>query len=298
MNLCPPVIPALLTPFCEDGSINHAALRRLVRYNMKKGVQGFYCCGSTAEAFLLSEKERKEALDTVVEEVNGRCAVIAHVGAISTDTAIALAQHAEQAGAHAVSAISPFYYNFSFDEISDYYRDIADHVGLPFIVYNFPAMSGVTLDIDRILHLLSDARFIGIKHTSNDFYALNRIKKHFPDRIVYGGYDEMFLPALAAGADSAIGSTFNFMAEKFLRIRAFYDQGDTAKALEAQTQANDIIDALVKVGVLAAEKAVLSILGIDMGPCRKPFRRVSEGQRALLEEAVRQHGLQRADDLL
>ena len=109
------IYPALLTPFKKDGTVNHEALRQLIRMNMDKGVTGFYVCGSTAEAFLLDTATRKELLETVVDEVNGKCKVIAHVGTISQNTAVELAQHAAKCGADAISSIPPFYYGFPFD---------------------------------------------------------------------------------------------------------------------------------------------------------------------------------------
>ena len=66
---------------------------------------------------------------------------------------------------------------------------------------------------------MSDDRFVGVKHTSNDYFALEQFKAAFPDKLVYNGYDEMLLAGLSMGADGAIGSTFNFMAEKFIKIR-------------------------------------------------------------------------------
>ena len=118
------IIPALLTPFTDDNRVNHPVLRELVRLNLEKGVCAFYVGGSTAETFLLSAAERKAVLETVIDETAGRCGVIAHVGAISQDTAIDLAAHAAKAGADAISAIPPFYYPFTFQEIKSYYYGI------------------------------------------------------------------------------------------------------------------------------------------------------------------------------
>ena len=187
------IIPALLTPFDSDNKVNHQVLRQLVRMNVDKGVNAFYICGSTAEAFLLSQDERKSVLETVIGEVNGRCGIIAHIGAISQDNATDLAKHAKKAGADAISSIPPFYYKFSFEEIRAYYYGIAEESDIPMIIYNFPAFSGVTLDSEKIGQFLCSERFIGIKHTSNDFYSLNRFKRFFPDKLVFNGYDEIFV---------------------------------------------------------------------------------------------------------
>jgi N-acetylneuraminate lyase len=159
------IFPALLTPFKQDGSINEDSLRKLIAMNMAKGVTGFYVCGSTAEVFLLKPEERRRLLEIVVDEVRGKAAIICHIGAINTEWSIEYARHAVSLGVDAVSSIPPFYYPFSADEIIDYYIDIVSAVRLPMIVYNFPAFSGVTMNMDRIKTLREHKNIIGIKHT-------------------------------------------------------------------------------------------------------------------------------------
>ena len=114
------IYPALLTPFTQDNTINESALKRLIEYNIKKGVSGFYVTGSTGEAFLLSMEERKQVMKLVKNAVNGRCKLIAHVGCIATHLAIELAKYAEELGYDAISSVAPYYYKFSFSEIKQY----------------------------------------------------------------------------------------------------------------------------------------------------------------------------------
>ncbi|MBR3761879.1 MAG: N-acetylneuraminate lyase [Lachnospiraceae bacterium] len=280
------IFPALLTPFDENDRVNVKVLEELVDYNLKKGVNGFYVGGSTAEAFLLTEEERLLVMKTVSERAKGKCTLIAHVGCISTAQAIKFAKAAEEMGYDAVSSVAPFYYKFSFKEIKKYYFDIVDAVSLPMLIYNFPAFSGVNLTVDNIKEFLEDDRFIGVKHTSNDFFALEQFKAAFPDKLVYNGYDEMLLAGLSMGADGAIGSTFNFMAEKFIKIRELLAQNDLAGAQKIQKDANIIIQALCKVGVMQGEKAVLDALGFDFGPARAPFAPLTEAQKKELLDVV------------
>lgn len=285
------IFPALLTPFTKDNRINEGSLEKLIQMNLQKGVDGFYVGGSTAEAFLLSFDERKSLLDIVTQMVKGKCALIAHIGCISTDQAIELAQYAEKVGVDVISSIPPFYYKFSLAEIKSYYFDIVNQVNLPMIIYNFPAFSGVSLDIDNVREFLADGRFIGVKHTSNDFYSLERFKQIDERVIVYNGFDEMFLAGLAMGADGGIGSTYNFMAEKFIKMKQLFEAGQIEKAREIQTEVNDIIKVLVKVGVFAGEKEILNLMGLDFGECRKPFRRLDEADRDLLKQTLSQHNM-------
>ena len=280
------IYPALLTPFDADGKIYAPALRQLVRWNMEKGVDGFYVGGSTAEAFLLTEEERKLVYRIVAEEVSGKVDLIAHIGAISTAEAIRYGQVAKELGYHAVSAIAPFYYKFGFEQIKKHYFDIVHALDMPMIIYNFPNFSGVNLTVEQVGQFFADSRFIGIKHTSNDFFALEQFKTKFPERLVFNGYDEMFLAGLVMGADGGIGSTYNFMAEKFIRIRNLFESHRIAEAQQVQKEANEIIKALCQVGVMEGEKEVLCQLGFDFGNARAPFSVLSEEQKCFVKKQI------------
>ena len=280
------IFPALLTPFDKNNNVNAEVLEQLVDYNLQKGVNGFYVGGSTAEAFLLTEEERMLVMKTVSERAKGKCTLIAHVGCISTGQAIKFAKMAKELGYDAISSVAPFYYKFNFEEIKKYYFDIVDAVDLPMLIYNFPAFSGVNLTADNIKEFLTDDRFMGVKHTSSDYFAMEQFKTAFPEKIIYNGYDEMFLAGLSMGADGAIGSTFNFMAEKFIKIMELYRQGDMREAKKVQQDVNAIIQALCKVGVMQGEKAVMDALGFDFGPARAPFKAIPEKDKENLINTV------------
>ncbi len=280
------IFPALLTPFDESGRVCEDSLRRLVDFNVKQGVDGFYVNGSTAEVFLLDDGERKLAYRTVAEECAGRVTLIAHVGAISTEKAIEFGLYAKSLGYDAISAVAPFYYKFGFDQIKDHYFAIQRAVGLPMVVYNFPGNSGVNLTVDQIGQFLSDDGFIGVKHTSNDYFALQTFKAAYPEKIVYNGYDEMFLCGLVMGADGGIGSTYNFMADKFIRMREKFAAGDIGGARAEQACANSIIRSLIKIGVAEGEKEVLTQMGIPMGRARSPYREPDGNMRKIVREEI------------
>ena len=273
------VFPALLTPFDGSGAVNYDALRRLVRFNLEKGVSGFYVCGSTSEAFLLTHEERKKVLETVCAEAAGKAAVIAHVGCIGQDQALDLARHAKETGADAISSVPPFYYSFSFEEIKRYYFALAEV--MPVFIYNFTA-AGVKLTTRQFMEFLSDPRFLGVKHTSSDFFMLERLKAFRPEAVIFNGFDEMFLSGLAAGADGGIGSTYNFMAEKYIAIEKAFHAGDLAAAQAEQKRANAVISVLLQGGIMAGCKALCRHLGIDLGDCRKPFSPLTPEQEKTL----------------
>ena len=284
------IFPALMTPF-SDGKIDFHALKKLVEVNIQKGVSGFYVCGSTGEAFLLTIEERQEILETVCDQANGRVSVIAHIGAISTDLTIELGKHAISLnGVDAVSSIPPFYYNFSQEEVIAYYLDIAEALEYPVIPYNFPNLSNFTLTPEILKILRRNKNIIGVKFTSNNFYELERMKKNDPNLIIFNGFDEMYLAGLAMGVDGAIGSTFNFMAEKYIDINKYFSEGKIDLARKLQSEANEILEALFNTRCfMAAEKYMIELMGIPFGVPRKPFAEIDDKEKKMLSEIAATH---------
>ncbi|EPE9057834.1 N-acetylneuraminate lyase [Klebsiella aerogenes] len=284
------VMPALLTPFDAQQNIDRASLRRLVRFNIKQGVDGVYVGGSTGEAFVQSLSEREEVLEIVAEEAKGKITLIAHVGCVSTAESQQLAAAAKRYGFDAVSAVTPFYYPFSFEEHCDHYRAIIDSAdGIPMVVYNIPALSGVKLTLEQINQLVTLPGVGALKQTSGDLYQMEQIRRAHPELVLYNGYDEIFASGLLAGADGGIGSTYNIMAWRYLGIVQALKEGDTAKAQQLQHECNKVIDLLVKVGVFRGLKTVLHYMGVLSVPlCRKPFAPVEDKFQAELKALAQQ----------
>ena len=285
MNSLQGIYTALLTPFTKDGRINEKELLRLVRHNLDLGANGFYVCGSTAEALMLSVPERKRIMEIVKEGANG-AKLIAHVGSISEKDAHELAAYAKELSYDLISSVAPFYYKFTASEIRSYYIRLAESSGMKMLVYHIPAFSGVGMGFEEMSAFLGDDRFAGIKYTSNDFFTMERCKALYPDKLIFNGYDEMLLSGLAMGADGGIGSTYNFMADKFVSIKKLFSEGKLEEARAVQNEANRIIAILCKIGVMQAEKEVMNQLGFDFGECLPPFGTVSEESKALISKQI------------
>ena len=279
------IFTALLTPFDKNGDVNVTELRRLVKFNLERGADGFYVCGSTAEAFLMTKDERRLVMETV-REAAPDSTLIAHIGSLNEREAAELGSHAHALSYDLVSSVAPFYYKFSFEEIKNYYFRLADASGLPMIVYHFPAFSGVNMGKKEMSVFLEDERFAGVKYTSNDFFTMERFSADFPDKVIYNGYDEMFLAGLSMGACGGIGSTYNFMADKFVAIRRLFGENRIAEAQKIQAEANAIISDLCAVGVMQGEKEVMNQLGFDFGVCRHPFGELTEEQKELVRREI------------
>lgn len=279
------IFPALLTPFDRHDNVNEKELEKLVKFNLALGATGFYVCGSTAEAFLLSTDERKQVME-VVKASAPNSTLIAHVGSLREKEAMELALHAKELGYAAISSVAPFYFKFSFNEIKGYYNRLAEGSDMPMLVYHFPGNSGVNMGIGEISAFLENDRFIGIKYTSNDFFTMEQCKARFPEKLVYNGFDEMFLCGLSMGADGGIGSTYNFMADKFVKIKELFDSGNITEAQKLQQEANRIITVICSIGVMPAEKEVLNQLGFDFGTCRPPFSAPTDEQKQIIAKEI------------
>ncbi|MEG1535465.1 MAG: N-acetylneuraminate lyase [Clostridia bacterium] len=275
------IFPALLTPFTKDDQIDAKAIDKLVKMNIAKGVNGFYVGGSTGEGLLLTVDERKQLFKAAADANEGKTTLIAHVGSINTAHSIEMAKYAEEIGYDAISAVAPYYYSFGYEAIKCYYNDIANSVDIPMIMYNFPAANGFNFNKAMAEDMFQNKHFIAIKHTNADLYMLQQFKSMDCKPLVYNGFDEMLVAGLAMGADGGIGSTYNFMAEKFVAIYKAFNANDIARAKAIQEEVNEIITILIKYGVFAMEKGVLTEMGIEMGDCRKPFLPLSDdGKKA------------------
>ena len=264
------VIPAMITSFNKDESINKEGIRKTINYLISEKVNGLYITGSTGETFLMSQEEKKQAIEIIVEEVNGRVPVIAHIGSIGTKITTELGQYAEKVGVDALSALPPFYYGFSNDEIFNYYKDISNTTNLPITIYNISHAH--LMDLDMLKRLAAIKNVKGVKYTAPTHFNFNKIKKEVGENFkIYSGMDEMSLSGLISGADGIIGSFYNLMPEMFVDIYAKVKEGNINAAKKIQEKINIIIlYALGKSGYPFI-KMGLNWLGIDSGYVRKPF---------------------------
>ena len=273
-----------------DESLDLGALSCVIDYELHIGAEGFYCMGSSGEALLLSLDERKQALEKVMELVHGRVPVIAHVGTIRTQDAVSLARHAAGADVDAISMIPPYYYHFSMDEITRYYEEVCEAVpDIGVIVYNIPQFTGIEFTKENAGRLLSNEQVIGVKHTSNNLYSLERMKSAYPDKVFFNGFDEQFIGALAMGADATIGTTVNVLAPLFVHARRLFHSGQISQAFVLQQEINYCVEEMCKVGIFSAVKYILTRRGIQAGACRRPFHPLTAEECARLDALIAQY---------
>lgn len=193
------------------------------------------------------------------------------MGSVNLQEAIELGKYATELGYDSLSAVTPFYYKFSFPEIKHYYDSIIEATGNYMIVYSIPFLTGVNIGVEQFGELYKNPKVLGVKFTAGDFYLLERLKKAYPNHLIWAGFDEMMLPAASLGVDGAIGSTFNVNGVRARQIFELTQAGKLKEALEIQHVTNDLIEGILANGLYLTIKELLKLDGVEAGYCREPM---------------------------
>ncbi|MCW6700555.1 dihydrodipicolinate synthase family protein [Anaerococcus sp. NML200537] len=265
------VIPASLSIFDENENLDLEATKEFTEFLLKFDIGGLYLTGSTGEGFLMSAEEREKSSQAVIEVAKGKVPVVVHIGDIGTKKSIDLAKAAEEAGATAISSVPPFYWRFNSEQIYDYYKDIAEAVDIPMVIYNVPLAGMMSADMIKDLSQIENIK--GVKYTNSDIYQIPAIKEACgEDFMVYGGADELASSNLLIGVDGIVGSFYNLIPDLFIQINEAIANNEVKKAYDLQKNAVRIINYLVAGGnMVAGIKAVLREAGINAGYARRPF---------------------------
>ena len=279
------IFTALMCAFDEQGNIHEKGLRQLVRHNIDVSkVDGLYVNGSTGENFLISTEDKKRIFEIVKDEAGDQVKLIAQVGALNIDEAVELAKYATDLGYDSLSAVTPFYYKFDFEEVKDYYNTIINSVDNTMIIYSIPALTGVNMSLEQFGELFENEKIIGVKFTAPDFYLLERLRHAYPEKLIYSGFDEMLLSAAVLNVDGAIGSTFNVNGARARSIFDLAQEGKIDEAREIQKVTNDLISGILANGLYKTIKEMLKTQGVEAGVCRKPMKQLSADKVKVAQE--------------
>ena len=281
------VIPASLSIFDINENLDIEATKEFTKFLLGFDIHGLYLTGSTGEGFLMKSEERMDAVKAVMEVAGDKVPVVVHVGNIGTKRTIELAKQAKEAGATAISSVPPFYWHFNSKQIFNYYKDIAEAVDLPMIIYNVPLAGMMSAEMIKELSQIENIK--GVKYTNTDIYQIPLIKESVgEDFMVYGGADELASSNLLVGVDGIVGSFYNLIPDLFVQIDQAIKNNEVGKAYDLQKNAVKIISYLVDGGnMVAGIKAVLREAGINAGYARKPFINFyDEDQRNLAKGLV------------
>ena len=283
---------ALLVPFDENGQVKEEGLAQIAKNAIEtEKLDGLYVNGSLGENFLLSKEQKKQVFKVAKEAVNDDVKMIAQVDSLDLNEAIELGKYATELGYDAISAVTPFYYPFSFEEIKDYYFELIEATQNNLTIYAIPDLTGVNISIEQFGELFNHEKIIGVKYTAPNFFLLERIRKAFPDKLILSGFDEMLVQAAVSGVDGAIGSTYNVNGVRARQIFEKAQNGNIAEAYEIQHETNNIIENVLSMGIYSTLKEILASRGIDGGVPKRPFKPFNEANRSKLDKLIKDYNL-------
>lgn len=289
------LVAATFTPLTAEGKLDLKPIGAMVDALVASGVAGLYVNGSTGEGVSLTGNERRQTAEAFVEAVSGRIPVIIQVGHNSVQESRELAEHAQAIGADAISATPPTYFKpASITLLLDSLREIMQGAPeLPFYYYHIPRITGVDFDLHALLTQAAKElpELNGVKYTSQSIHEFQACKAHFADQfdLLYG-CDEMLLCGLGAGANGAVGSTYNFAPGLYRRMIEAYRQGENEAARELQLLSVEMVQAFVRYPALPAQKAIMEMVGLPVGPPRLPWRDLTAQEKKTLESDLKKIG--------
>lgn len=270
------IVAATFAAYQADGSLNLIIIPQLVDKLVADGVAGVYICGTNGEGPNMTVEERIAIAEAYVKAANKRILVLVHVGHTSIQECKKLATHAAQIGADAFSSVAAFYFKpTSVQNLVDCMAEIASAAPeLPFYYYHMPSLTGVGMDMVEFLALGEQKipNLAGIKYTASTLHEFQACLNYKDGKFeVLSGYDEMLLSALAVGAIGAIGSTYTFAAPVYLEIIKLFRNNDLTAARALQLKVVDFIRCIIKHPSIAAQRAIMKMMGYDLGDARLPL---------------------------
>jgi 4-hydroxy-tetrahydrodipicolinate synthase len=285
------VMPPMITPFDSKYRINEDALKQLTNYLVESGLHGLVPTGSTGEFSRLTDEERKKVIKIVIDTVNGRVPVIAGTAANRTEDVIALSKYAEDVGADGVMVTVPYYGRPTEEELLSYYKDIAQSIEVPIVVYNNPWTTGTDLKPDFLAKLIKYDNIRHVKDATSDTRRVHEIIRATKGQMtVISGSDDNTFESFVLGAAGWIAGIANFMPKTCIEL---YELAvEKKKILEAKELWYKIlpIGSVVEGSGKFVQyiKAGVEVRGISAGIPRKPLLPLSAAEKTTFQKMLAQ----------
>ncbi|WP_176084004.1 4-hydroxy-tetrahydrodipicolinate synthase [Martelella sp. HB161492] len=286
-------IPALVTPFTEDGAVDEAAFTAHVERVIAAGSLGLVPVGTTGESPTLSHDEHRRVVDLCIEAANKRVPVIAGAGSNNTREAIELAQHAEKAGADALLVVTPYYNKPTQKGLFAHFSAIADAVKLPILIYNIPGRSVIDMTPDTMGALVkAHGNIVGVKDATGKIERVSEQRMACgKDFIQISGEDASALGFNAHGGVGCISVTANVAPKLCSEFQAAMAAGDFVKALDYQDRLMPLHKAIFLEPGVCGTKYALKKLGLMSDAVRLPLTPVSAETEKAIDAALVHAGL-------
>ncbi len=283
---------ALVTPFGKDGRLNEAALRELIRYQLKSGSAGLVPCGSTGEAATLTHEEYRRVLELTLEESEGLVPVIAGVGTNATWKALESAREAESMGADALLVLAPYYNKPTQEGLYRHFCEIAGATRLPVVVYNIPGRTAVNVAPKTLARVAKSCEnVVAVKEAAGSLDQVSEILSLTPDITVLSGDDSLTLPMMAVGARGVISVVANVAPKMSADLCRHALDGDFAKARKTHLKLFPLVKSLFVETNPIPVKAALELMGLPAGAPRLPLTPLGKEHLPLLRGELKKLGL-------
>ncbi len=281
---------ALVTPF-NEGTVDRAALRRLVQFQEEAGTDFIVPCGTTGESATLAYEEHETVVETVVDAVNSS-RVLAGTGSNSTREAIRLTRHAQETGCDYALVITPYYNCPPQRGLYQHYRRIAESVDIGIVLYNVPSRTGVNLQPDTVIKLSEIPNIVGIKEASGELNQISRIVKETPAEFaVLSGDDSCTLPILSVGGQGVVSVLANLLPGPVKQLVDAWQQGQLETAREIHQELLPLTEAMFWDTNPIPVKTALSLMGYCRSELRLPLVEMADDQREKLSRLLKQQGV-------
>ncbi|HMO48616.1 MAG TPA: 4-hydroxy-tetrahydrodipicolinate synthase [Rubrivivax sp.] len=292
MNAIVGSIVALVTPMHEDGSVDYAALRRLIDWHIAEGTDCICVVGTTGESPTVSMEENCEIIRVAVEQAAGRVPVMAGTGANATSEAIELTRFAKQVGADCHLSVVPYYNRPSQEGIYQHFRAVAEAVDLPMVLYNVPGRTVADMQHDTVLRLAQVPGIVGIKEATGNIERAAWLIKQAPEGFsIYSGDDGTAVALMLLGGHGNVSVTANVAPRLMHELCMAAIEGQAKRAAELQLRLLPLHRELFCEPSPAPTKWAMAQLGLCGAGVRLPIVPLSAAGQARVQQALRDSAL-------
>ncbi len=281
------VICPILTPFTKDGAICEEVFAEMVNRLIHDGVHGILVGGSTGESVLLNNGERRRLAEIAVSVADKRTKIFIHSGCLSTKESIELTEHAQKIGADGASAITPFFFGYSEEELFNYYLAVTQAVpDFPFSLYVFPGNAKHFMSTALFVRILEKVpNILAIKLSHPDLIQFQEYIQNSPEAFsVMNGVDALMVASLSIGSSGQVSGNANVFPGLFVKTWDAYQNGRFEEAREGQIRINNLRKILHD--RIPSFKAALKIMGVDLGDTRAPISSLTNHEKEILEKEI------------
>jgi 4-hydroxy-tetrahydrodipicolinate synthase len=282
---------ALVTPFARDGSVDEAALRALVDWQIAEGIHFLVPCGSTGEAATMTPAEHRRVVEIVVEQTRKRVPVVAGAGSNDTRKAIEMSREMKAAGADMLLHVSPMYNKPPQRGIVAHFHAVADATDLPIIVYNVPGRTGSNIEAKTTLELAKLDRIVAVKEASGNLGQIMEIIREAPRGFqVLSGDDSLTLAVMAAGGTGIVSVVSNMAPRQMATLAEACAAGRSEDARREHTRLMPLMSAAFVESNPIPAKAAMAMMGKMQNVVRLPLVPMDARHEAALRTALQDAG--------